>query len=125
MTDLEGRSAPDAYGVNELETEDRMYVLAIRCGVQLDREEDPVTFGDVRRAASDDCALRAAIVYAPQVLPEGLANYLARSWQIHAEAFDRVCRMSELEIAAGWARRHAVAARSVLEMTPPRSGPEA
>lgn len=101
----------------EAATEDRMYVLAIRCGVQLDPEEDPVTFGDVRRAAADDCALRAAIAHAPTVLPSGLAEYLARSWQVHTETFDRARQMSELEVAAGWARRHASAARSVLSIT--------
>lgn len=122
---VEGRSAPDAYGVDTSQVDERMHVLAIRCGVTLDPEDDPVTFGDVRRAASDDCALRAAVVHASKVLPEALATYLARSWQMHADAFDRVCRLSELEIAARWARQHAVAARSVLEMRPPHSGPEA
>lgn len=111
-----GESAPDAYGVDAGQVDERMHVLAIRCGVTLDPEEDPVTFGDVRRAAADVCALQAAIAHAPRVLPEGLATYLARSWQIHVEPFDRACKMSELEIAAGWARRHAEAARSVLAM---------
>lgn len=118
VTDEEGVVAP--LQAAEAATEDRMYVLAIRCGVSLDQEEDPVTFADVRRAAADDCALRAAIDHLPRVLPAGLAEYLARSWQIHTEPFDRARKMSELEIAAGWARRHATAARVVLSMTTPQ-----
>lgn len=104
-------------------TDERMHVFAIRCGVKLDPEEDPVTFANVRRAAADDCTLRAAIVHAPRVLPDGLAKYLVRSWEVHTQTFDRVREMSELEFAAGWARRHAIAARSVLSMQVPSQPP--
>lgn len=104
-------------------TDERMHVFAIRCGVKLDPDEDPVTFADVRRAAADDCALRAAFVHAPRVLPAALADYLVRSWEIHTQAFDRVRKMSELEIAAGWGRRHAAAARVVLSIPVPPQPP--
>lgn len=99
----------------------RTVEFARMCSLDLDAEEDPVAAGDVKRAAADDVALRAGIKYAPEVLPSVLANYLARSWQMHADAFDRVEMLSELEIAARWARSHATAARDLLTM---RSDPE-
>lgn len=96
--------------------ERRVAEFAAMCGLELDADEDPVTASDVRKAATDDVDLRAAIEWAPHALPKDLADYLARNWSIHVQAFDRVKEFSDLEIAAGWARRHAVAARAVLGM---------
>lgn len=113
MTDMEAGS-PDAPAIEE-----RMVSLALQCGINLDRTEDPVTFSDVRKAAESDRDLRAGIWWAPQVLPHGLADYLVRSWTIHIETFDRTRSLADLEIAAGWARRHAVAARCLLAIPKP------
>lgn len=107
--------------------EQRANELAAKAGVTLDREEGPPEWSDFMDAARSDVLLQRGIAHIrTKGLPEDLCDYLARTWVIHVETFERCRTESEVTIAASWARRHAKVAAAVLAMPtlPPVSSPD-
>jgi hypothetical protein len=98
--------------------EQRAHELAAKAGITLDRD-DPAEWSNFLDAARSDVLLQRGIAHIrDRGLPEELCDYLARSWVVHVETFDRCRSERDVTMAASWARRHAQVAAAVLAMPP-------